>query len=244
MGKLRYQREIDHFTKLGHIWWGARTVAGQRRYDNKLQLLQQLCKPLKNQTILEIGCGDGEFTKRLAKLDSKIVATDLTPSVIRKAKGLFVREGIRYSRIQIIIGNAENLPFADSTFDIVCGVSILHHINTKRALKEAFRVLKKRGKIFFSEPNLLNPHTFAGLHIPWLREQMEYSPDETAFVRWQVDSLLRETGFRQVVVMNYDFLHPKTPPSLIESVEKLSHILEKIPLVKEISGSLIIWAVK
>lgn len=237
--KARIEKEIAHFSDLKHIWWGAQTPAGQRRYDNKLKRLKQLCNLKKNYKILEIGCGDGEFTKRLATLDCNITATDITPKVVEKGKKTLKRKNIKF-----LIDNAEKMRFSDNSFDIVCGVSILHHIDPEKALEEAFRVLKKDGQIFFTEPNLLNPHIYAGLHIGWLRQKMEFSPDETALLRWQVIKLLQKIGYLKVEVTNYDFLHPNTPPQSINFVEKLSNILEKTPLIKEISGSLIIWATK
>lgn len=235
----RIKNEIRHFNDLEHIWWGAKTTAGQRRYDNKFILFKSLCRPSKNKKILEIGCGDGEFTKRLAKLNCKIFASDITPKVIEKAK-----KEVKHKKIKFLIDNAESMKFKDQTFDIVCGISVLHHINIEKAFKESFRVLKNGGQIFFTEPNLLNPHIFLGLHIPLLRKRMEFSDDETALMRWQVESSLEKVGFRNVLVKNYDFLHPKTPKSWIKIVENISLILEHTPIIREISGSLLIWAKK
>ncbi len=233
------RREIKHFSSLPHIWWGAKTLAGQRRYDRRFELFKKICNPSKNSKILEIGCGDGEFTKRLIILPSKIVAQDLTPKVIKKAKIRFKQKNVKFE-----IGNAESLNYKNNSFDIVCGISILHHINLRKALKEARRVLKPNGQIFFSEPNLLNPVIYAGLNLSFLRKRMEYSPDEKALLRWQSRDLLKEIGFRKINVFNYDFLHPSTPPFLIKYIEHLSNIFDKKPLIKEISGSLIINAKK
>ncbi len=136
------------------------------------------------------------------------------------------------------------MAFPKESFDIICGVSILHHINTKKAIKEIYRVLKKSGEIFFTEPNYINPHIYLGLHIdPW-RRRMEFSPDETAFKRWELEKALKKVGFKTVTVKNIDFLHPKTPKSLISIVETASGILENVPLVKEISGTLMVYAKK
>ncbi len=233
------QNEIDHFSNLPHIWWGAQTAAGQARYDRRFQLFKKLCKPTKHDKILEIGCGDGEFTKRLARLSSSIIAQDITPLVIKKGIKNLQRKNVKFD-----VGNAEEMKYKTGSFDIVCGISILHHINTKKSLKEIYRVLRNGGKIFFSEPNYLNPVIFLGLNINWLRERMEYSKDERALVRQQVVEMLREIGFKKIKVSNYDFLHPSTPQKLIEPISVVSDVLEKMPVIKEISGSLIITAEK
>lgn len=235
----RIENEIKHFSDLEHIWWGAKTVAGQRRYDNKLSEMVKKLQIKKGAKILEIGCGDGEFTKRLVSIDAKITAIDITPLVVERG-----RKTIKNKNVRFLVDDAETMSFPSNTFDIVCGISILHHVNIQKALQEAFRILKKGGQIFFTEPNLLNPHTYAGLHIEFIRKRMEFSPDENALVRWKVNSILKIIGFREHQVRNYDFLHPKTPKSWIKAVENLSKILERTPLIKEISGSLIIWAKK
>ncbi|SRR5258708_1927416 len=236
----RIKNEIEHFTKLEHIWWGAKTFSGQKRYDKRFVLFKKLCSPKKNKNILEIGCGDGEFTKRLIKLSSKIIATDITPEVIRRAKKKYPKS----KTISFKVDDAENFSFKDNSFDIVCGISILHHVNYKKALKECFRVLKPGGKLFFSEPNYFNPIIYLAIHTPWLREKMEYSPDEVALKRLEIDRILKKTGFDNTKVYNYDFLHPSTPKNISSFINSLSPILESIPGIREMSGSIILYAEK
>src|SRR3989344_8119111 len=230
--------EIAHFTNLSHIWWGAKTVAGQKRYDNKLTLFQQNCNVRSGARILEVGCGDGEFTKRLSQMKTRnvtITATDITPRVVTRA-----RKHIKNPKVTFQIDNLENMRFKRRSFDIVCGISILHHVTLQKSLHEIYRVLKNGGKIFFTEPNLLNPNIYLGLHIPILRRKMEFSKHERAFIRWQLQKELLKAGFIHVEVKNYDFLHPLIPARYIHHAERIGHIAEKLPLIKEISGSLLI----
>lgn len=234
--------EIEHFTHLEHIWWGAKSAAGQKRYDNKASEFKKIIKNRGVIKILEVGCGDGEFTKRLltvVKPNTKVVATDITPAVVTRGKKL-----IKNTMLTFKVDNLEAMSFPKESFDVICGISILHHVNTKKALREIYRVLKKGGEIFFTEPNYVNPHIFLGLNISFFRKMMEFSPDETAFKRWELEKMVKNAGFKNTSVSNYDFLHPKTPQLLINPIETIGNILEKIPILKEISGSLIVYAKK
>lgn len=237
----RLKNEIKHFTKLSHIWWGAETVAGQKRYDIKYQRFQKLVKLRGDETILEIGCGDGEFTSRLVKnRKNKVLGTDLTPEVIKRANLTFKMN----KNVSFMIDNAEKSKIKSNSCNVICGISILHHMNWKNAILEIYRILKKGGRIFFTEPNYYNPFIFSALHSKYLRNRYEFSPDETALVRWQVEKYLKKIGFKNVMVENFDFLHPSTLAKNIKRVIKLSNILEKTPFIKEISGSLIVYAQK
>ncbi len=233
------QREIEHFTKLKNIWWGAETYAGQKRYDLKAKAFYKFCKPNKDTKILEIGCGDGEFTKRIIRYSDSITAADITPEVIRRAKTNRTR-----NKVKFVVDNSEKMRFKPNTFGIVCGISILHHVDTQKVLNECFKVLKKGGRLFFTEPNLLNPIIYLGQKIPFLRKSMGLSPDEVAFRRQDLIKMLQKSKFRNIEVYNYDFLHPHTPRSLAGIMILLSRLLEKTPLLKEISGSFIVYAEK
>ena len=70
------------------------------------------------------------------------------------------------------------------------------------------------------------------------------SPDETAIVRFSMVKLLQQTGYKNVRVFPYDFLHPAVPKSLTSMFSTIGQAVEKIPLLKEIAGSVIIYAEK
>jgi hypothetical protein len=70
------------------------------------------------------------------------------------------------------------------------------------------------------------------------------SPDETAFVRFQLERSMKRIGFVDVNIWPHEFLHPAIPEALIPPVEKLTSLLEKLPLVREIGGSLLIRGYK
>jgi SAM-dependent methyltransferase len=121
---------------------------------------------------------------------------------------------------------------------------VLHHLDLTRALPEMLRVLKPGGAFVFTEPNMLNPQIMLQKNFPPLKRLMGDSPDETAFFRWGIARELSRAGFSAPAVRPFDFLHPWVPGALAKSAERLGSFLERIPLLREIAGSLLITASK
>ena len=189
--------------------------------------------------VLEVGCGTGYFTKELVKTGANIKAIDISPDLLAVAK-----ENVTGGNVTFLVENAYALGFKDASFDSVIGSSVLHHLDVAKALREFMRVLKPGGTIRFTEPNMLNPQIALQKNVRFIKARMGDSPDETAFFRWGLRKTLVECGFRDVVVTPFDFLHPKTPASLVRFFETLSGMLESVPLISEIAGSLYLEASK
>jgi SAM-dependent methyltransferase len=237
----RITKEIQHGRFLakqgaGEIWnW--ESPAGRQRWKRRVQMLSGHLRP--GMAILEIGCGTGFFTRELIRRGADIVAIDVSPDLLEIAKAKYSAPNVRYE-----IQNACALTYADAMFDSVVGSSILHHLEIEEALREIFRVLKPGGTIYFTEPNMLNPQIAMQKNIPWIKRKLGDSPDETAFFRWPLRRLLEQTGYRDVRIAPFDFLHPKTPVPLIDRLNALGRFLENVPVISEFAGSLYIRAVK
>jgi ubiquinone/menaquinone biosynthesis C-methylase UbiE len=190
--------------------------------------------------VLELGCGTGYFTKEIAKTGASVVAIDISPDMIRLALS-YLNE---LENVECVIGNAYDLVFPDRSFDYVIGSSVLHHLDIAKALKEIHRVLKPDGKIRFTEPNMLNPQIALQKNIPYIKRKLGDSPDETAFFKCQIKRLLIRNDFHQIQITPFDFLHPAIPASMISFVKGVEHFLERTPLIKGISGSLFITALR
>lgn len=103
---------------------------------------------------LEIGSGTGYFSLNLMQLGAidHLVATDISPEMLftlmKTAERLELAAETR-------VTDAETLPFADESFDLVFGHAVLHHLpDLDRALSEFHRVLRPGGAIAFcGEPS-------------------------------------------------------------------------------------------
>ncbi len=239
--QLRIEQEVKQGKKIAHnaeaIWrWD--TVTGVRRANRRSQFFVSKGSITAQSNILELGCGTGLFTELVyQKSGAKITAIDISDDLLEIAKK-------KYTHSVFEKMNASKLRFGNNEFDLVFGSSVLHHLDYQIALKEIFRVLKGGGKLVFAEPNLLNPHIFLQKKIPFLKRRAKDCPHETAFIRWKLKEDIESTGFVNVNIQPYDFLYPLIPNFAVSFISSVGGILEKLPLVREIAGSLIISAEK
>jgi len=200
-------------------------------------MLSSHLKP--GMSVLELGCGAGYFTRELVHSGADIVAIDVSPELLEIARSNCSAPNVHYQ-----IENACQLSYDDAVFDSVVGSSVLHHLEIEKALRDVYRVLKPSGTIFFTEPNMLNPQIAIQKNILWIKRKLGDSPDETAFFRWPLRRLLERTGYRDIRIDPFDFLHPKTPVPLIKHANQLGRFLEEMPVISEFAGSLYIRGVK
>jgi len=189
--------------------------------------------------ILELGCGTGYFTRELARTGAMIDAVDISPELLAVA-----REHCPTVNVTFQIQNAYALEYEDSVFDAVVGSSVLHHLAIEQALTQIYRVLRPRGTICFTEPNMLNPQIAIQKNVPAVKRRLGDSPDESAFFRWALRRQLERADFARIQIRPFDFLHPQTPSRLIPLIRTAGDWCERIPLISEIAGSLYIKAVK
>jgi ubiquinone/menaquinone biosynthesis C-methylase UbiE len=126
---------------------------GQRQVRSKLR------KALGGEVVefeagLEIGAGTGYFTLNLLQLGilGKATATDISPGMLARLDDSAERLGLE---VETVRSEAEELPFANESFDLVFGHAVLHHIpDLDRAFGEFERVLRPGGTILFcGEPS-------------------------------------------------------------------------------------------
>ena len=102
----------------------------------------------KDMNILDGGCGPGIITMEIARIvdPGKVIGLDIEDEQFKEAEEKARKENQK--NLCFVKGNAQKLPFEDSSFDLVLYHALLFHLSKpKKALKEAYRVLKKGGII-------------------------------------------------------------------------------------------------
>jgi len=118
------------------------------RQGADLDQMESLLKKLRHARLLDLGCGGGHVSYRAAALVDQVVACDVTPSMLATVQAAAAERGL--TNITVQQASAEQLPFADASFDIVVARFTTHHWQCRDAgLREARRVLKPSGRAMF-----------------------------------------------------------------------------------------------
>lgn len=96
------------------------------------------------QQALDIATGGGHTALAVAPHVSHVTVSDLTPRMLEKAREFILAQGVTNASFQI--ADAEQLPFADATFDrVTCRIAAHHFPNVAQSVLEVARVLKPGG---------------------------------------------------------------------------------------------------
>lgn len=117
----------------------------------------------KDKDVLEIGVGLGADHQRFAEAGARLTGIDLTPRAVEHSRQRLALLGLN-STIQV--GDAEHLPFADASFDLVYSWGVIHHSpDTPAAAREILRVLRPGGRFAVM---IYHRKSFVG-YMLWLR---------------------------------------------------------------------------
>lgn len=102
------------------------------------------------QTVLDVGCGANLISDQaIASLGKKVIGVDFTFNFLKLAP--------RDTSVRLVQGDATSLPFSDGAFDaVICSETVEHVPDDAAVINELARVLRPRGWLFFTVPNLWN----------------------------------------------------------------------------------------
>ncbi len=117
------------------------------RYSSHPWIRQAIASfDIEGKCVLEIGIGVGTDHLNLARRGARMCGVDLAPRNLEITSKRFRVYGFQSG---LIIGDAENLPYADNSVDFVYAFGVIHHcLDTKKTISEIYRVLRPGGRCF------------------------------------------------------------------------------------------------
>jgi SAM-dependent methyltransferase len=149
--------------------------------------------------VLDVGCGNGYVLSRYASAGARTTGVDLTTAALDLSRTRYSLAGLEGAFVH---ASAEQLPFADGSFDCVCSMGVLHHTpDTARAVAEIWRVLAPGGRLivmFYHRNSVLYRFTFplarlrTGKSVRQLVDEVDGvgNPKGDVYSRRQLASLL------------------------------------------------------
>ncbi|WP_025786317.1 class I SAM-dependent methyltransferase [Sporosarcina sp. D27] len=179
---------------------------GKYRHGYPPELLKKLKEfgiGIKNQNVLDIGTSNGLFARDLANQGCMVTGIDLSTELIEQAQQINERDQMP---IKYLVGNAESLPFEDSSFEIVTAVYCWHWFNKLKVAKEVKRVLQENGKLAIINYEWVPSLSDIALHTQNLIEEFNESSkknnDTMIYPEW-VDDIYK-AGFSEVETFSFD----------------------------------------
>jgi 2-polyprenyl-3-methyl-5-hydroxy-6-metoxy-1,4-benzoquinol methylase len=210
----------------------------KRTFEKKVSLITEMMtySPRKfRKTILEVGCGTGIFTDRLAEIlpNASITASDAYPAMLEFARD---RLGHR-PNVRVVQYDAEEVLSVDHRFDIICGVDLIHHLdNPVKAMTNWLKCVKPGAELLFFESNPRNP-------ILYLRSMNR--PEESRFkynTKRNLVNWLSCSGWAEISVKYIDLYLPNFPRFLWATCNQIERILHYLPPIRMVSGGMLVSA--
>ncbi len=158
--------------------------------ERLIAAFMQLSGLPRDARVVDLGCGSGVFAELLRRAGYQSVGLDISPKLVALGRR-------KYPGLELIEGDAENLPFENASLDGVLLSGLVHHFpDPRRLASEVKRVLKNGGKFVAFDPNRINP-------FMWLyrdRSSPFYSSvgvteNERPVLAWRVAEIFRNEGF-------------------------------------------------
>lgn len=134
MNTERVRNDFDQIARLSDCHG-----AGADRYDSFLSSLV----PIEAVTVLDIGCGLGRLSGKLAISDREVTGVDLSPEMVARAR----KQSPSTKKLTFLCGDFLEQDFAGRQFDCVISAAALHHMPESIALRRMLELLRPGGRL-------------------------------------------------------------------------------------------------
>jgi ubiquinone/menaquinone biosynthesis C-methylase UbiE len=221
--------------------WHQRIYEADPAYEDAsspwYQLVREYLGTVTGLRVLEVACGRGGFLRELALAGACVTGCDFSFAALRVASARLGTAGVHCSPT-LTQGDAQGLPFADDSFDLVISCETIEHLpDVQTAMKEMHRVTRPSGRLFLTTPNYAN---FMGVYAIYSRLRHRPIIKDQPFDRrqWfpQIRQCVRSAGWRILrtdgTVHQFPFFPGRSPMRLeaLESCRVVRKVLSPLAL--------------
>jgi len=177
--------------------------------------------------VLEIGCGAGAATRKIAELPSvgQVTGMDPSPLFLKRAR----QDLADLSNVTFLEGDARSLQLEDESFEIVVAHTVLCHVpEPKKALREANRVLVPGGQIVIFDGDYATMNIAIGDFDP-LQSCVDCLLSNFVHDQWfmrRLPKMVAEAGFRVCRSDGHGYVKISDPKYLLTVVDRGADIIE------------------
>lgn len=162
------------------------TTSAAHTDKSVLNRVVELAQPHTDALALDVATGTGHTAFALAPHVRRVIATDITPEMLKEGERLNASREDGISGVEFRLADAHELPFEEATFDIVtCRRAAHHFTDIRRALHEMARALKPGGRLVIDDRSVPEDDFVDETmnRLDWLHDEShvrEYRPSEWA----------------------------------------------------------------
>lgn len=201
----------------------------------RAQTFRHLVHLLPGQTILELGCGKGLFTKQLYQVsrgENSITAVTFQEDLPQTE----MPASVEMLSLTAIVEQLDG-----KQFDFIVAMDLMDKSNCSWLLQQVYKLLKPGGQIIFYESNPWNVFLQGSRLISGVFGKKD---QRQLLNRTELYELMSELGFVKVFSVFNDFVYAPLTPKAVWVLRNLSIILENFPFIRTLAGSILIHAQK
>ncbi|HLB10418.1 MAG TPA: glycosyltransferase [Gemmatimonadaceae bacterium] len=212
-----------------------RDPIGADRMRWRAHAFRQLVHLLPGQSILELGCGEGAFTRQLVYVsrgENPITAVTFDSHAALSIDDASVRR---------IVASSLPGPLEGQRFDLIVGMDLLDSRTAAEMLQQAHELLNPGGQLVFFESNPWNVVLRARRAMARVTGRRD---PRTLISRPRLYELMSEVGFIRVFAVFTDFVYAPLTRRLVYLLRNLSIVLENMPGARTLAGTILVHAQK